>query len=56
MLTYSIGRGIEYYDKAAVDRIVTTLPQDGFRFSTLMVEIARSDPFRMRRGKEQTND
>jgi hypothetical protein len=56
MLTYAIGRGIEYYDKSPVDNIVTALARNDFRFSTLMVEIAASDPFRMRRGKDQKND
>jgi hypothetical protein len=53
MVTYGIGRGIEYYDKSAVDNIVTALAKNDFRFSTLMVEITTSDPFRMRRGKDQ---
>jgi hypothetical protein len=52
MLTYAVGRGLEYYDKGAVDRIVSVMGQSDYRFSTLMVEIAKSDPFRMRRGKE----
>jgi Protein of unknown function (DUF1592)/Protein of unknown function (DUF1588)/Protein of unknown function (DUF1587)/Protein of unknown function (DUF1585)/Protein of unknown function (DUF1595) len=53
MLTYGIGRGIEYYDKSAVDNMVTALAKNDFRFSTLIVEITTSDPFRMRRGKGQ---
>jgi hypothetical protein len=53
MAIYAIGRGLEYYDKAAVDRIVTALDRNDYRFSVLMVEIAKSDPFRMRRGKDQ---
>ena len=53
MVTYGIGRGLEYYDKSAVDRIVTALAKNDFRFSTLVVEITKSDPFRMRRGKDQ---
>lgn len=53
MLTYGIGRGLEYYDKAAIDKIVTNLAKNDFRFSTLVVEITNSDPFRMRRGKDQ---
>jgi hypothetical protein len=53
MLTYGIGRGLEYYDKSAVDGIVTALAKNDFRFSTLIVEITTSDPFRMRRGKDQ---
>jgi hypothetical protein len=53
MLTYAIGRGIEYYDKSAVDNIVAALAKNDFRFSRLIVEITTSDPFRMRRGKDQ---
>jgi Protein of unknown function (DUF1592)/Protein of unknown function (DUF1588)/Protein of unknown function (DUF1587)/Protein of unknown function (DUF1595)/Protein of unknown function (DUF1585)/Ca-dependent carbohydrate-binding module xylan-binding/Planctomycete cytochrome C len=53
MLTYGLGRGVEYYDKSAVDAIVSALAKDDFRFSTLIVETATSDPFRMRRGKGQ---
>jgi hypothetical protein len=53
MITYGTGRGIEYYDKSAVDAIVSALSKNDFRFSTLIVETATSDPFRMRRGKDQ---
>ncbi len=56
MLTYAIGRGLEYYDKSSVDKIGTALAKNDFRFSTLVVEITNSDPFRMRRGKDQKND
>lgn len=52
MLTYALGRGLEYYDKPTVDKISAALERDGFKFSTLAVEIAASDPFRLRRGKE----
>ena len=50
MLTYALGRGLEYYDKCAVDRIVAALKKDNYRFSTLVTEIVSSEPFRMRRG------
>ncbi len=53
LLTYAIGRGLEYYDKAAVDRILTGLDRRDYRFSALVLEIVKSDPFRMRRGKEE---
>ena len=56
MVTYAIGRGGEYYDKPAIDRIVNELARNDFRFSTLVVEIAQSDPFRMRRGKDQKDE
>jgi hypothetical protein len=52
MLTYALGRGLEYYDRPTIDRISAALAQDDYRFSTLVTEIARSDPFRLRRGKE----
>jgi mono/diheme cytochrome c family protein len=53
MLTYAIGRGIEFYDKPAVDGILAALEKNDFRFSTLITAIATSDPFRLRRGKDQ---
>jgi hypothetical protein len=54
MLTYALGRGLEYYDRPAMDRIVAALGKSDYRFSALIVEITRSDPFRMRRGKDDT--
>jgi hypothetical protein len=48
MLTYALGRGLEYYDKCAVDEIVKALAKDEDRFSALMVAIVRSEPFQMR--------
>jgi mono/diheme cytochrome c family protein len=53
MLTYALGRGLEYYDRPAIDRIVAALPKSEFRFSTLIAEVAKSDPFRMRRGQDK---
>ena len=42
MLIYATGRGIEYYDQRAVDKIVSALKQNVFKFSTVVVEIAKS--------------
>jgi hypothetical protein len=53
MLTYATGRGPEYYDKPALDQIVVALEKGEFRFTKLIVEVTKSDPFRMRRGKDQ---
>jgi hypothetical protein len=50
MLIYALGRGLEYYDQPAVERIVAALQGDNYRFSTLVREIARSDAFQKRRG------
>jgi len=52
MLTYGLGRGLEYYDQCATDRIVRSLKDRDFKFSVLVTEIAKSEPFRMRRGED----
>jgi hypothetical protein len=52
MLTYALGRGLEHYDKPAVDRIVAALAKNDYRFSTLVGEVVKSFPFTMRRGKD----
>ena len=46
MLTFALGRGLEYYDQCAVDDIVSALREDGHRFSALVLAVVRSDPFR----------
>ena len=50
MLTYALGRGLEYYDRPTIDRIVAQLEVGGYRSSVLITEIVKSDPFRLRRG------
>ncbi|HJT32660.1 MAG TPA: DUF1592 domain-containing protein [Pirellulales bacterium] len=49
MLTYALGRGLEPYDKCAVDDIVAALAKDGYKFSMLIQQIVASDPFQKRR-------
>jgi hypothetical protein len=51
MLTYALGRGLEYYDRCAVDRITTALAKNDYKFSVLITEIAKSVPFQQRRGE-----
>jgi hypothetical protein len=48
ILTYALGRGLEFYDKCAVDRVLAALEKNDYRFSTLIVETVNSDPFQMR--------
>ena len=50
MLIYALGRGLEFYDKSTVDRIVTQLEAQDYKVSVLITEIVKSDPFRLRRG------
>ena len=49
LLTYGLGRGVEYYDAPAVRRIVREAADDDYRWSTLIAGITRSVPFQMRR-------
>lgn len=51
MLTYALGRGLEYYDRCTTAKIVKSLKGSDFRFSVLVIEIVKSEPFRMRRGE-----
>jgi mono/diheme cytochrome c family protein len=48
MLTYALGRGLEPYDRRAVNRIVEALGKENDKFSTLLIEIVTSDPFQKR--------
>jgi hypothetical protein len=49
LLTFALGRGVEYYDAAAVRKIVRQAREDNYRFSSLVLGIANSMPFQMRR-------
>jgi hypothetical protein len=51
MLTFALGRGLEYYDRCAVDRIVEGLARNEYRFSALVGEVVNSEPFQMRTAK-----
>jgi hypothetical protein len=46
MLTYALGRGLDRADRRAVDRIVARLARDGYRYSSLVLAIVESQPFR----------
>jgi hypothetical protein len=50
MLTYALGRGLEYYDKCTVEDIVAALKKGDDRFSALMIAVVQTDAFQKRRG------
>jgi hypothetical protein len=58
MLTYALGRGLEAYDKCTVEEIVAAMKKDDYRFSSLVLGIVKSDPFRMRSkpGESESNE
>lgn len=52
MLTYALGRGLERYDRRAVDEIVIQVKKNDYRFSALVTAIVTSEPFRKKRGDD----
>jgi hypothetical protein len=50
MLTYAIGRGVESYDRLALQRLVHDTAGAGYGFQTLVQAIVKSAPFQQRRG------
>jgi mono/diheme cytochrome c family protein len=49
LLTYALGRGLEYYDAPAVRRIVRDGARQDHRWSAIILGIVQSTPFQMRR-------
>ncbi|MDB6124444.1 MAG: Protein of unknown function (DUF1587)/Protein of unknown function (DUF1592)/Protein of unknown [Pedosphaera sp.] len=52
MLTYALGRGMESYDKCAIDQIAKDLARNKYKFSSLVAAVVKSTPFELRRGEE----
>ena len=48
LLTYALGRGVEYYDAPALRAITGDAARDQYRFSSLILGIVNSVPFQMR--------
>jgi hypothetical protein len=53
MLTYALGRGLEGYDRRAVTALVDATGRQNDRFSALLIEIVKSDPFQKRTTPEK---
>jgi len=49
LLTFALGRGVEYYDAPAVRKILREAQPGGYHFSSLVLGIVHSVPFQMRR-------
>ena len=52
MVIFAIGRGLEFYDRPTINKIVDSTEANGYRFSALIQAIVASEPFRMRREME----
>jgi hypothetical protein len=51
LMTFALGRGVEYYDAPAVRRIVSEAQSEDFRFSSIVLGIVKSTSFQMRTSK-----
>ena len=51
LLTYGLGRGLEFYDAAPVRKIVRDARDNDYRFGSLISGIVNSTPFQMRRSQ-----
>jgi hypothetical protein len=54
LLTYALGRGVEYEDMPVVRAIVRDAARNDYRFSSLLMGIVKSEPFQMNRKPETT--
>jgi hypothetical protein len=52
MLTYALGRGLEYYDVPAIRSIVKKAAQNDYRWSALILATVESMPFQMKKTEE----
>ena len=52
LMTYGLGRRVEYYDMPAVRQIVRDAARDNYRFSSIVMGIVKSAPFQMRKSAE----
>jgi len=51
LMTFGLGRGVEYYDAPATRKIVRDAEKEKYRFSSLILGIVKSVPFQMRRAE-----
>jgi hypothetical protein len=51
MLTFALGRGMEYYDRTSLDGIVKRMSKNQYRFSALVEGVVNSPAFQLRRGE-----
>ena len=52
LMTYGLGRSVDYYDMPAVRQIVRDAGRDNYRFSSIVMGIVKSAPFQMRKAAE----
>ncbi len=53
LMTYALGRGVEYSDMPAIRAILRDAARDDYRFSSIVLGIVKSTPFAMKEKKAQ---
>ena len=56
LLTYALGRGVDYRDMPAVRTIVRDASRDGYKFSGIVLGVARSMPLQMRKAPDKESE
>ena len=56
LLTYALGRGLEYYDMPVVRAIENDAAKQNYRFSSLVTGIVKSVPFRMKKAQDAARE
>jgi hypothetical protein len=56
LLTYALGRGLDYHDMPVVRSIVRQSAASDYRFSSLVLGIVKSVPFQMRTAREVSDN
>jgi hypothetical protein len=51
LLTYALGRELDYYDAPVVRKIISDAASNDYRWSSILLNIVRSVPFQMKRSQ-----
>jgi len=51
LLTYALGRGVEYYDAPTLRAIIRDAAPGGYTLPSLILGVVKSTPFQMRRSE-----
>ncbi len=55
LLAYALGRRVEYFDQPEIRAIVRDAEANDYRMSTFILDIVKSDPFRMTESQAATD-
>lgn len=53
LMTYALGRGLQYYDEVEIENILKATIKHNYQFSEMIIAIANSTPFQKQRAKDE---